>query len=198
MAVDHLSLYQLTIEDGTIFAARQRSGHLRGLPDDDVAADMYLETNEYLGSLGMEGYEISNHSRPGAESRHNLIYWRQGDWVGIGPGAHGRLSSQTGRHANIAEPLPGKWLRLVDEAGNGDIDAETLTRDDVAAEYLLMSMRLAEGMDLARYKDKGGRLDHPRVDQLIANHLLEIAVGRARVTRQGRPVLNYVLRQMVG
>ena len=198
MAVDHLSLYQLTIEDGTVFGARHSAGHLRGLPEDDIAADMYLETQDILGDAGMPAYEVSNHAAPGKESRHNLIYWRQGDWAAVGPGAHGRLSLPSGRVATVAERTPGRWLALVGENGNGDIEHEQQTGEDLASEYLLMSMRLAEGMDLQRYRAKGGLLDTRRVVRLVEDGLLELSDERACATSAGRPLLNYVLREMAG
>ena len=198
MAVDHLSLYQLTIEDGTVFGARHAAGHLRGLPEDETAADMYLETQDILGSAGMPAYEVSNHAAPGRESRHNLIYWRQGDWAAVGPGAHGRLSVPAGRAATVAERTPGRWLALVGETGSGDIEHELQTSDDLASEYLLMSMRLSEGMDLHRFRAKGGALDTRRVARLIEDGLLELTDDRARTTSAGRPLLNYVLREMAG
>jgi oxygen-independent coproporphyrinogen-3 oxidase len=113
LAVDHLSLYQLTIEGGTAFGDRYAAGKLRGLPEEDLAADMYEATQDICGTAGLEGYEVSNHAKPGAESRHNLIYWRYGDYVGIGPGAHGRLTLNGQRHATEAWRAPGKWLDSV-------------------------------------------------------------------------------------
>lgn len=196
MAVDHLSLYQLTIEDGTVFGARQAAGKLRDLPDDDLAADMYLETQGFLADLGMPAYEVSNHAAPGSESRHNLVYWRQGDWAGIGPGAHGRIGLAAGRLANVAERTPGKWLDLVEKTGSGDVEAALQPVGDVATEYLLMAMRLTEGMDMPRYTAKGGKLDQPRLARLLDGGLVEITGDRIRATAEGRPVLNYILREM--
>lgn len=198
MAVDHLSLYQLTIEDGTVFGARHAAGKLRDLPDDDLAADMYLETQDFLADLGMPAYEVSNHAAPGSESRHNLVYWRQGDWAGIGPGAHGRLGIDAGRLATVAERTPGGWLNLVEKHGSGEVESSILPADDIAAEYLLMAMRLSEGMDLTRYAAKGGKLDQPRLDMLVENGLVEIHGDRIHPTKRGRPVLNYILREMAG
>lgn len=198
MAVDHLSLYQLTIEDGTVFGARHAAGKLRDLPDDDLAADMYLETQRFLADRGMSAYEVSNHARPSSESRHNLIYWRQGDWAGIGPGAHGRLGLASGRVATVSERTPGGWLDLVERQGNGDIEFAALSEEDISIEYLLMSMRLAEGMDRDRYTKKGGKLDEPRLARLVETGLIEVTPMRIRATEAGRPVLNYILREMAG
>ena len=111
MAIDHLSLYQLTIEEGTAFGDRYARGKLRDLPTDDTAADMYLATQDICAEFGMPGYEISNHARPGAESRHNQIYWRYGDYIGIGPGAHGRITANGTRYATEAIRAPGAWLQ---------------------------------------------------------------------------------------
>lgn len=198
MAVDHLSLYQLTIEPGTVFGARHARGQLKGLPHDDLAADMYLETNDYLSHRGMPAYEVSNHAAPGRESRHNLIYWRQGDWAAVGPGAHGRITLPAGRMATVAEPMPARWLDLTEKEGSGDIEAELQTPDDVSSEYLIMAMRLAEGMELRRFFDKGGRLDEQRTERLVSDGLLDRQDGRIRATAKGRPVLNYLLRSMAG
>lgn len=198
MAVDHLSLYQLTIEEGTVFGARHAAGKLQDLPDDDMSADMYLETQDLLSTKGMPAYEVSNHAASGLESRHNLIYWRQGDWAAIGPGAHGRLGFDSGRLATIAERTPGRWLELVETVGSGDIESELLGGDDIATEYLLMAMRLAEGMDLPRYATKGGKLDQPRLARLQDDSLVEMTGDRIRATVKGRPVLNYILREMAG
>ncbi len=197
MAVDHLSAYQLTIEPGTAFGARHAKGGLKGLPDDDLSADMYLDTQEICAAAGMPTYEISNHARPGAESRHNLVYWRQGDWAAIGPGAHGRLSLPSGRWATEAHRAPGEWLAAVEARGNGDSLREVLTLSDRAMEYLLMSMRLTEGMDVARYLAHGTELPQGRVTDLIGLGLVTQAQMRLAATATGRPVLNAILRELV-
>ncbi|KGJ05734.1 coproporphyrinogen III oxidase [Paracoccus halophilus] len=196
MAVDHLSAYQLTIEPGTAFGARHARGGLRGLPDDDLSADMYLDTQEICAAAGLPAYEISNHARPGAESRHNLIYWRQGDWAAIGPGAHGRLSLPTGRWATEAHRAPGAWLAAVETRGSGDSLRELLGLSDRALEYLLMSMRLTEGMELARYLAHGAELSRSRLADLIGLGLVTHIDGRLAATMTGRPVLNAILREL--
>ncbi|MDO5368779.1 radical SAM family heme chaperone HemW [Paracoccus sp. (in: a-proteobacteria)] len=196
MAVDHLSLYQLTIEDGTAFGARAAAGGLKGLPDDDLAADMYLDTQEICLSYGLPAYEVSNHAREGSESRHNLVYWRQGDWAGIGPGAHGRLTLEGCRWATEAPRAPGAWLEAV-RKGAGEIPRVPVPRDEQATEYLLMSMRLAEGMDLGRYTRLAGE---PISDNVIAEldemGLVGVSSGRLQATAKGRPVLNAILRAL--
>ncbi|MFC3527508.1 radical SAM family heme chaperone HemW [Paracoccus mangrovi] len=196
MAVDHLSAYQLTIEPGTAFGARHAKGGLRGLPDDDLSADMYLDTQEICAAAGMPTYEISNHARPGAESRHNLVYWRQGDWAAVGPGAHGRLSLSSGRWATEAHLAPGAWLTAVETRGTGDSLREALTLSDRAMEYLLMSMRLTEGMEIARYLAHGAELPQRGVADLTALGLVRRENGRLIATEQGRPVLNAILREL--
>ena len=198
MAVDHLSLYQLTIEPGTAFGARAAAGKLRDLPDDDVSADMYLETQDICAEFGMSGYEISNHAPPGRESRHNLVYWRQGDWAAVGPGAHGRITLPRARFATEAYRAPGKWLEQVEQNHSGESLRELLPRSEIATEYLLMAMRLSEGMDVQRYTAKGGLLDKPRLQRLLDEGLVDITSDRIQTTTRGRPLLNYILREMAG
>ncbi len=196
MAVDHLSLYQLSIEEGTAFGARAAAGGLRGLPSDDLSADMYLETQDILGAAGMPAYEVSNHARDDAESRHNLIYWRQGDWAGVGPGAHGRLTVDGVRWATEAHRAPGAWLAAV-RSGSGELPRSALPMEEQATEYLLMSMRLAEGMDILRYERLAGRrLDPARVVALADMGMVESDGRRLRTTGAGRPLLNAILREL--
>ena len=197
MAVDHLSLYQLTIEPGTVFGRRAAAGRLRDLPDDDQAADMYLETQDICGSAGMATYEISNHARPGAESRHNLVYWRQGDWAAVGPGAHGRMTLPRGRVATEAPLAPAEWLDAVETQGTGESLRAFLPRDEQATEYLLMSMRLAEGLDEARYRRLAGRaLREAAMEDLARLGMVRREAGRLIATDAGRPVLNALLREL--
>lgn len=196
MAVDHLSAYQLTIEPGTAFGARHARGGLKGLPDDDLSADMYLDTQEICAAAGMPAYEISNHARPGAESRHNLVYWRQGDWAAVGPGAHGRLTLGNGRWATEAHRAPGEWLAAVEARGNGDSLRDALTLSDRAVEYLLMAMRLAEGMEIPRYLAHGARLPQRQLADLIGLGLVTHRGDRLAATATGRPVLNGILREL--
>ncbi|MFY0308401.1 radical SAM family heme chaperone HemW [Leisingera sp. D0M16] len=197
MAIDHLSLYQLTIEDGTAFGDRYARGKLRGLPEDDTAADMYLATQEITAAHGMAGYEISNHAQPGAESRHNLIYWRYGDYAGIGPGAHGRLTLNGTRYATETHLAPGAWLEAVNK-GNGESLRESLSQEDAAAEYLMMGMRLTEGLDMVRYTQLSGRvLPESKLADLADLGMVTISDQRLRATDQGRAVLNAVLRDLL-
>ncbi|WP_134724941.1 radical SAM family heme chaperone HemW [Paracoccus luteus] len=197
MAVDHLSLYQLTVEPGTAFGARAAAGGLRGLPDDEVAADMYLETQDICAAAGMPAYEVSNHAAAGAESRHNLVYWRQGDWAAVGPGAHGRLTLQGQRWATEAPRPPGAWLSAVETAGSGEMPRVLLPADEQATEYLLMAMRLAEGADMARFQRLAGRpLSAEAVARMADMGMVEVSDGRLRATAQGRPILNAILREL--
>ncbi|WP_312524570.1 radical SAM family heme chaperone HemW [Paracoccus sp. (in: a-proteobacteria)] len=197
MAVDHLSLYQLTIEPGTAFGARHAKGGLKGLPDDDLSADMYLETQDILAQAGMPAYEVSNHARAGSESLHNLIYWRQGDWAAVGPGAHGRLTLGQTRFATEAHRAPGAWLAALEGQGSGESLRDRLTDEDRALEYLLMSMRLSEGMDVARYENLSqARLPQDKIVDLSQLGLITQQDGRIRATDQGRPVLNGILREL--
>jgi oxygen-independent coproporphyrinogen-3 oxidase len=196
-AVDHLSLYQLTVEDGTAFGARHAVGGLRGLPDDDLGADLYALTQELCDAAGMPGYEISNHARPGSESRHNLIYWRAGDYVGIGPGAHGRLTLDGKRFATETPKGPTVWLTQVEQTGSGDQDIDALSPSDQAAEYLMMSLRLAEGCDIARFASLGGQINPCIINDLTELGLLEISSDRLRTTGSGQIVLNGVLRELL-
>ncbi|MBY6056416.1 radical SAM family heme chaperone HemW [Leisingera daeponensis] len=197
MAIDHLSLYQLTIEDGTAFGDRYARGKLRGLPEDDTAADMYLATQDICADHGMVGYEISNHATPGSESRHNLIYWRYGDYAGIGPGAHGRLTLKGIRYATETHLAPGAWLDAVSK-GNGESLREMLSPEDAVAEYLMMGMRLSEGVDMVRYSQISGRnFPEERLQHLAQLGMVTISDQRLCVTSQGRTVLNAVLRELL-
>ncbi len=198
MAVDHLSLYQLTIEDGTAFGARHAAGGLRGLPDDDLAADMYLATQEVLAGAGMPAYEVSNHAESGSESRHNLIYWRYGDYAGIGPGAHGRLTLNGKRLATDTPKAPAEWLRRVETSGTGELPREALSAKDQAAEYLMMSLRLSEGTDTRRYTDISGQaLDPGSIGQLSELGTVRQDGDRLIATDAGRAVLNAVIRELL-
>lgn len=197
LAVDHLSLYQLTVEDGTVFGARHAKGQLRGLPEDALSADLYALTQEMTAAAGLPGYEVSNHARPGSESRHNLIYWRYGDYAGVGPGAHGRLTLPGGRWATEAPRAPGAWLDLVERTGRGEQPRERLSGTDQATEYLLMSLRLHEGSAPERFAALAGRpINSSKINTLQEDGLLRPG-PRLAVTDQGRILLNAVLRELL-
>lgn len=198
MAIDHLSLYQLTIESGTAFGARHAAGGLKGLPDDDVAADMYLITQDILDEAGMPAYEVSNHARAGAESRHNLIYWRYGDYAGVGPGAHGRLTLDGTRMATDTPRAPAAWLAQVETAGHGELPREALSREDQGAEYLMMALRLSEGLDMDRYAALAGRtLPMEAICRLEDLSVVRREGARLAATPSGRAVLNAVIRELM-
>ncbi|MGJ8621825.1 MAG: radical SAM family heme chaperone HemW [Yoonia sp.] len=197
LAVDHLSLYQLTIEDGTAFGDRYAAGKLRGLPDDDNAADMYAVTQDICAAAGFNGYEVSNHAAAGCESIHNRIYWRYGDYAGIGPGAHGRLTLGGQRHATEAQLSPVGWLAQVRRTGNGDLVRTALTQDDQVSEFLLMGMRLAEGVDLGRYPALLTGEFNNKINGLIELGMVLRDENQLSVTAEGRPVLNAVLRALL-
>ena len=199
MAVDHLSMYQLTIEDGTAFGDRFLRGGLRGLPDDDVQADMFALTQDLCSQHDMLAYEVSNHARSGSESRHNLIYWRMGDYVGIGPGAHGRLTLGQQRWATTAPRAPGEWLAGVESGIGGENARELISKPEQAAEYMMMSMRLSEGMDLERFQRLSGQsLDESKLTHLEELGLIRLERGRLSATNAGRLVLNAILRDLLG
>jgi oxygen-independent coproporphyrinogen-3 oxidase len=196
-AGEHLSLYQLTIEQGTPFHLLHASGKLM-TPDGDTARALYDVTQMVCADAGLPAYEVSNHSRPGRECRHNLVYWRAHEYAGIGPGAHGRLEIEGSRYATATEKRPEQWLALVEARGHGLITDEALTREEAADEFLLMGLRLAEGVDPARYAALAGRpLDDCRINILREQGLVEMThVGRLRVTMVGFPVLDAVVADL--
>jgi len=196
-AGEHLSLYQLTIEPETPFAALHAAGKLR-LPDEDTARALYDVTQDICAAHGLPAYEISNHARPGGECRHNLVYWRAQEYAGIGPGGHGRLDIDGERHATATEKQPEAWLSLVEAQGHGVVSDEVLTREERSDEFLLMGLRLAEGIDLAHYAEiSGRRLDPVRIAMLREHGLIETTPeGRLRVTLPGFPVLDAVVADL--
>lgn len=193
MAIDHLSLYQLTIEQGTAFGDRYNAGKLAGLPDEDRAADMFTLTRDICADFGMPAYEVSNHARDGAQSRHNLIYWRYGDYVGIGPGAHGRITTNGQRFATEAPSNPKRWLEELRQ-----LPPVALTGEDQANEFLLMGLRLTEGVDLTRFEALSGRsVGSDTLDNLSELGFLDQRGRIISVTEQGVSVLNGVLRELL-
>jgi putative oxygen-independent coproporphyrinogen III oxidase len=196
-ADDHLSLYQLTIEPDTPFAALHRAGRLL-VPDAALARDLYDVTQDVCAAAGLPAYEVSNHARPGGECRHNLVYWRYGDYAGIGPGAHGRLNIAGKRQATAAEKNPEVWLARVEQDGHGLVEDTPLLRSEQADEFLLMGLRLAEGIDPGRYARIAGRpLDLGRIADLMGYGFVETTGdGRLRVTRAGFPVLDAVVADL--
>jgi putative oxygen-independent coproporphyrinogen III oxidase len=198
LGTSHLSLYQLTIEDGTVFGQMHARKLLRGLPEEDLAADMFEMTQEVTAAAGLPAYEVSNHARQGEESRHNLIYWRMGDYAGIGPGAHGRLTLASGRIATEAERMPAKWLdRTLKQPGAAE-RVDQLGMTDRASEYLMFAMRLREGASVTRFADLAGQpLSDGAIADLVGLGLLDQDGDRIRTTESGVMMLNAVLRRFL-
>ncbi len=196
MAVDHLSLYQLTIEDGTAFGDRLARGGLRGLPNEELAADLYEATQDICAAADLPAYEVSNHAATDAQSRHNLTYWRCGDYAGIGPGAHGRLTLPTGRVATEAIRSPDGWLAAASR--NATLAVEALTAIEQAQEILLMGLRLASGVDRRRIDVLApGLLREDRLNELAHRGLVVADAETLRVTPSGMPLLNGILRHLL-
>ena len=199
MAADHLSLYMLTIEAGTRFGDLYDRGRLKGLPDDDRAVGLYEDTQDLCARYGLGAYEISNHARPGSESRHNLIYWRYGDYGGIGPGAHGRLTIRGRKLATVSAKSPEAWLDRVERTGSGDFTDEPVPLAEQAEEYAMMSLRLTEGMSMGRYSRLAGRdLAADTIARLAEAGLVALSGDRLKATAEGRLVLNAILRELLG
>ena len=196
-AAEHLSLYQLTIEEGTPFFGLHAQGKL-ATPDETLARELYDVTQDICSRHGLPSYEISNHARPGAECRHNLVYWRGDEYAGIGPGAHGRLDSGGLRHAIATEKRPEAWLMRVEATGHGVITDDRLNSEERADEFLLMGLRLNEGIDPKRYAALSGRaLDPGRIATLTEEGAITVdASGRLRVTQSGFPVLDAVVADL--
>jgi putative oxygen-independent coproporphyrinogen III oxidase len=196
-AAEHLSLYQLTIEEGTPFFGLHAAGKLK-TPDEATARALYDVTQEVCAAHGLPAYEISNHARPGAECRHNLVYWRGEEYAGIGPGAHGRLDIGGIRHAIATEKRPESWLMRVEAMGDGVVTDDPLNSEERADEFLLMGLRLAEGIDPKRYAALSGRaLDPHRIAVLREEGAIVVdESGRLRVTQAGFPVLDAVVADL--
>ncbi len=196
-AAEHLSLYQLTIEPETPFYGLHAAGKL-AIPDEAVARELYDATQDVCAAQGLPSYEISNHARPGAECKHNLVYWRGQEYAGIGPGAHGRIDIDGARHAIATEKRPETWLMRVEAQGHGVTTDELLNSEERADEYLLMGLRLAEGIDPKRYEMLSGRALDPRRIAILTDEgaIVVDANGRVRVTAEGFPVLDAVVADL--
>ena len=197
LSAEHLSLYQLTIEPGTVFERLRDAGKLVPL-DDERARILFDTTRETCDRFGLPAYEISNHARPGAECRHNLLYWRYGEYAGVGPGAHARLLTSKGRMALSTERHPEKWLEHVETNGHAFVDEEILSGQAQGDEFLLMGLRLNEGILPKRFEVLSGRpLGHSSITTLIEGGFLEeTTTGALRATAAGVPVLNTVVRNL--
>lgn len=194
----HLSLYQLTIEDGTVFGQMHAKNLLRGLPGEDLAVDMFEVTQEITAAAGRPAYEVSNHARPGDESRHNLIYWRMGDYAGVGPGAHGRLTIDSRRFATEAERMPADWLAKTLAVSGSAERVEHLSDDDRANEYLMFALRLKQGASLQRFATLAGDgLSPQKLAEMQDLGLLDRDGDLIRTTESGVLVLNGVLRALL-
>jgi putative oxygen-independent coproporphyrinogen III oxidase len=194
---DHLSLYQLTIEPETPYALLHKNGQLQ-IPGEDLAAELFETTQELTEAAGIPAYEISNHARPGQESRHNLIYWRYGDYAGVGPGAHGRLTLSGQRMATAAIRLPERWRDTVGRTGHGFAEMTSVANDEAAREHLLMNLRLAEGLDLVAYEARwNARLDVTKIAMLVEQGLLSHQNNRLTATPAGRLLLNRVIEELI-
>ncbi len=197
LAGEHLSLYQLTIEPDTMFERLWKAGKL-ATPDADLGRALFDVTQELTERAGLPAYEVSNHARPGAESRHNLIYWRYGEYAGVGPGAHGRIIAREGRRAQSTEKHPEMWLTQVEGEGHGLIENDLLTLEQQGDEFLLMGLRLREGIDPLRFTLLSGRsLDPRQIRSLTADGFIaEDPSGRVRVTPMGAPLLDSVVADL--
>jgi putative oxygen-independent coproporphyrinogen III oxidase len=194
----HLSLYQLTVEDGTVFGQMHAKNLLRGLPEEDLAADMFELTQDVTRAAGLPAYEVSNHAHPGDESRHNLIYWRMGDYAGIGPGAHGRLTLDRHRFATETERMPTPWLeQTLAQAGQAETRMR-LAGEDRATEYLMFALRLREGASLSRFEALAGApLAQDRLAEVTDLGLIQRDGDRLAATDQGVMMLNGILRALL-
>jgi len=200
LAGDHLSLYQLTIERGTRFWTDHAKGKF-AVPDEEAAASLYEATQERLEAAGLPAYEISNHAKPGGESRHNLIYWRYEDYVGVGPGAHGRFMRDGAKRGTRRTSGPEAWLEQVEAQGHGTAESETVDADTMRREALMMGLRLEEGVSLDRLAAQGidvtSLRDGKKLAPLIEGELLTLAGDRLAATRAGRQVLNSLLLKLL-
>jgi len=201
LAADHLSLYQLTIEPGTAYEALHRNGTLL-LPDDDLATALYDATGEMAARFGLRPYEISNYAQPGAESRHNLAYWRYADYAGIGPGAHGRVALAGALTATRRHRAPEPWAERVERQGHGTTSEEIISPRDRAREALLMGLRLAEGIDIAHFETRTGvkmadALDAETLSAAQEENYLILTPAILRATPAGRRVLDALLPRLL-
>ncbi|THD85660.1 coproporphyrinogen III oxidase [Aliigemmobacter aestuarii] len=197
LAAGHLSLYQLTIESGTAFGDRLAAGKLRGLPDEDLSVDFFELTQSMTEAAGIPAYEVSNHAEPGNESRHNLIYWRSGDFAGIGPGAHGRLTLNGRRIATETARNPNAWLSTVMAGRSGDSLRETLDQSQILEEFLVMGLRTSEGLDVARLSSLCGKKDFSSDFKDLEDFgLISTTPHKLMATAKGRLVLNRLIEEI--
>jgi oxygen-independent coproporphyrinogen-3 oxidase len=192
----HMSLYQLTIEPGTAYFDLQAKGALV-VPDEDSAADLFELTQTLTEKHGLHAYEVSNHASEGQESRHNLLYWRYGEYVGVGPGAHARIAAGENRRAIVMEKYPESWRKLVNEKGQGIVEDTLVLPVDQASEYLIMGLRVSDGIDLTRYeKLRGQTMDANKIAGLKSLGLVKREGTRLMATVQGRRLLNALITEL--
>ena len=193
----HMSLYQLTIEPGTAFAELAARGMLR-TPDEDLAAELFEVTQELTEKAGLPGYEVSNHAATGQQCRHNLVYWRSGEYAGVGPGAHSRIDRPDGRRVGIStERHPEKWRARVEEEGQAIVEEVVLETTEQGEEYLLMGLRLGEGIELERHARLAGQaIDSAKLDRLVSGGFLVRWEDRIAATPAGRRVLNALIAEL--
>ena len=198
LGASHMSLYQLTIEQGTAFGDRYNRGLLKGLPSDDISAELYDITSKLCESRGFSAYEVSNYAQEGSESVHNLVYWRYGDYIGIGPGAHGRLTIDGKRYATETFLSPEEWLTKVDNQGSGESRLSELSQEQQAAEMVMMGLRLNEGVNFKRFENlSGSAFSEEKLSFLKSIQLIEQKKGNIIATFSGRKVLNSVLAELL-
>jgi putative oxygen-independent coproporphyrinogen III oxidase len=192
----HMSLYQLTIEPGTTYFDLQAKGSLI-MPDEDRATDLFELTQSLTEEHGLSAYEVSNHAREGQESRHNLLYWRYGEYVGVGPGAHARIAEGENRRAIVMEKYPETWRKLVNEKGHGVVEDSIVLPPDQASEYLIMGLRVSDGIDLTRYEKLRGQSVNPnKIAGLKSLGLVKRDGPRLMATTQGRRLLNALITEL--
>ena len=198
MGSQHLSLYQLTIEEGTPFSALHKAGRLV-VPEAELADDLYALTQDMTEAAGLPAYEVSNHAAPGEESKHNLLYWRYGEYAGIGPGAHGRIIASGDRCATSTEKLPERWLDLIQNNGSAFAEYESVEINEQADELLLMGLRISEGVDLERLATLAGvQLGASKINELESLHLVrhDAVAKRLHATQRGRFILNRLVLEL--
>ena len=202
LGTEHLSLYQLTIEENTGFAGSYRRGEF-ALPEDDDAAALFALTRDLCAAAGRPAYEVSNHAAPGAESRHNLLYWQGGEWLGIGPGAHGRLRDVNGLVRALRQwRNPSRWLEQVAAQGHGTEEVTIVLPEEYEAELVMMGLRLDEGISAARFaaltgRELGQSLDPFGLRTLAESGMVEWRGDHLRATRDGMPILNAMLARLI-
>ena len=198
MTVGHLSLYQLTIEANTRFGELFARGKLNGLPQDSKAVEFYQLTQQICESKNLNAYEISNHARQGEECQHNLNYWRGGQFIGIGPGAHGRVHYNGKRHLTETSSKPEVWLKQIKENSLDQFTDEILSKIEQAEEYVMMGLRLEEGLDLDQYYQLSKqKLSNQKLDKLIFENLIQVNNKTLKTTKYGKILTNYVIRELL-